>query len=143
MKKKAQAAIAELLKALRALPGDKIATLVVESGQQTFDLNQDGTIGYTSGHERVFVQMLEEGLSTGGALIIRQFLTIKVERTMPNGVKRWIPKKNVYGIFLGQGTWRPLSGVEVKAASTTDAESGAPIGEESDVYYRDFPVSAR
>jgi hypothetical protein len=138
MKKKTSATIDSLLKAIRAIPGGKIATLVVENGQQAFDIKEDGKIGYNPSHEQAFKQMLEEGLATGGGLMIRQFLPIKVERTMPNGTKHWIPKKNVYGVFLGEGKWVPLSAEEVRSASSTEAESGAKLNQESDVYYRDF-----
>jgi hypothetical protein len=73
-------------------------------------------------------------------LIIRQFLSVKVERVMPNGRRVWIPRKNVYGIELGHGQWRPLSSTEIRDASNTDAASGRRLPPEDDVTYQEFQV---
>ena len=140
-KTKASPALASLLRSLRAIPGEKIVTLAVQSGEQAFDIQEDGTIGYAPSHERLLKTMIEEGLSFGGGMLVRQFLPLKIERLMPNGTKQWIPKKNVYGVFFAKGSWEALSAEEVRAACTIDVQSGAPLSQESDIYYRQFPVA--
>jgi hypothetical protein len=140
-KPKIPTAFATLMKAIRTIPGEKIVTLAVQLGEQTFDIQEDGTVGYDPSHEKLMKKMIEDGLSHGGGLLVRQFLPLKIERLMPNGTKQWVPKKNVYGVFLAEGSWAPLSADEVKAACTTNAQSGAPLSQESDIYYRQFPVA--
>lgn len=69
---------------------------------KSFDVAADGTVGHHPAHERCLMEMLGVGLLMRGSAVVRQFLTIKTERLMPNGKKMWIPEKNVYGVAMGK-----------------------------------------
>lgn len=128
-----------LIELILKIPGAKILTLAT-GDQEPFviDVSEDGVFGYDKGHKLLFKVKLASAIENGGGLIIRQFLTIKVERKMPNGKKLWIPRKNIYGISLGSGSWRPLSTSEVKLAHCIDHKTGKPIPPEPDVSFCDL-----
>jgi hypothetical protein len=84
--------------------------------------------------------LLQTAIDSNGGLIVRQFLSLKVERLMPNGKRIWVPKKNVYGVMMGNGTWQALSAQSVQHASCVDATTGKPLPPEDDVTYLKFPV---
>lgn len=134
--------IESLLTAIRALPGPKILTLTTSTGLQPYDMHEDGTLGYDPGHGLLFQAKLVRALHEGGALIVRQFLPIKVEHVAPDGRRTWIPRKNVYAIKLGQQTWTPLSAKDTRTVCCTDAETGQPLPPEPTVSYLAFPSHA-
>lgn len=130
----------ELLQSVLKLPGNKIVTLVVQ-GREPFviDIGQNGDVGYEKGHELVSMAKLVTAFRGAGALMIRQFLPLRVQRVVPNGKTLWIPRKNVYGIRILGDKWEPLSGDEVRLMHTTDADTGQALPPEDDVRYADFP----
>jgi len=136
--------IDHLMQSIFNLPGKKILTLIDANARiSTFDISEEGVIGYHKSHKRLFYARLRRAINTHGGLVIRQFLPIKVERISPSGKKIWIPIKNVYGVYLGEGSWAPLSAAEIREVSCTDAKTGKPLPPEQDVRYRAFPVTNR
>lgn len=122
------------------IPGKKILTLAgPERDSQAFDMDEKGKIGYEKGHELIFLARLSKAVKYGGGLIIRQFLPFKVERTVKNNKKVIIPKKNIYGISLGQNGASPLSASEIERACVHDCNTGKIIPKEQDCFYRDLP----
>jgi hypothetical protein len=123
------------------IPGDKIITLT-DQDQCSFkvDVSQEGVFGYQSGVKELFLAKLMKAFYGNGAIIIREFLPVKVERVLSNGKKMWIPEKNLYGIALQQGEWVGLSQEELQQCYATDAKSGQPLNQEDGVRYRKFPL---
>lgn len=135
-------AIDRLIKAILKIPGNKILTLASRGTPFTIDLSKAGVWGYDEAHEYLFRAKLATALYEGAGLTIRQFLPVKVERTTADGKTVWIPKKNVYGIVIHEGTWHPVSKAELRLSYGTDHLSGKPIPIEPDIYFMDFPVSS-
>lgn len=135
------AGVNDLIQAILQIPGNKIVTLAIE-GEEPFviDISAKGKFGYHKSHELLFKIKLMSAFRNSGGLIIRQFLSIKVERKTPSGKMIWIPKKNIYGVQIINGSWKPVPRHEVKRAHCTDADSGKPIPCEKDVFFLDFPV---
>ena len=127
--------IDDLLAQIKRLPGPKIVTLAQDTGVFKIDIDPQGVCGYGQGHELVFRAKLVRAIHEGGGLMIRQFLSAKVQRRTPNGKLMWIPEKNLYGLHLGAGEVHPLSAEAVRDASCTDATTGAPLEPEEGVHY--------
>ncbi len=134
--------ISELMLMISRIRGGKILTLLISDKEEPFviDMSEEGYIGYEKDHEILFRTKLVSAFNISGILIIRQFLHIKVQRTLPNGEILWIPRKNVYGINIENGTWTPISKTALKQAYSADHKTGIPITPEKDVLFRDFPV---
>lgn len=132
--------VARLLTAIQRLPETKIVTVAGSDHVQKFDIAPDGTIGHRVGHDLLLRWLLAMGMEWGCGLIIRQFLPAKVERVVTNGKRLWIPRKRIYGVFLGGGTFRVLPPDEVCSAMTTDYATGAPLPAEDDVEYGELPL---
>jgi hypothetical protein len=134
--------IESLLDAILNVPGDKIITLIAHDRSEPFsiDIGADGNIGYEDFHKSLFDAKLLTAFSCSGGVIIRQFLALKVERVMPNGKKMWIPRKNIYGVMIGNGGWKGLTENEVKNAHCTNAETGEPLTPEENVAFQKFPI---
>ncbi len=100
----------KLIKSIVKIPGEKIVTLIVQGESEPFviDVSADGKFGYHESHELLFRAKLVSAFSSSGGMIIRQFLPVKVQRKMPDGKKVWIPRKKIYGVFIGKGKWYPL-----------------------------------
>jgi len=142
LKKVNTAAMDKLIKSIVKIPGEKIVTLIVQEESEPFviDVSADGKFGYHESHELLFRAKLVSAFSSSGGMIIRQFLPVKVQRKMPDGKKVWIPRKKIYGVFIGKGKWYPLSKEEVRRACCTNVETGKPIPPEPDVSFSDFPA---
>jgi hypothetical protein len=137
---KASPEVRSVIKAILKLPGDKMLTVITPiTPPQTFDVSEKGVFGYHRSHKQLFEKLLQQAITGGGGLVIRQFLPLKVERTTPEGKKIWIPRKNIYGIALGNGAYMPLSASQIRSACCTDAETGKPLPPENDVSYLAFP----
>jgi hypothetical protein len=135
MSQETSAVLDDLLTRIKQLSGAKIVTLAHETNVFEIDIDPQGVCGYEPGHELLFRAKLARALREGGGLMIRQFLPVNVQRRMPNGKLLWVPEKKLYGLFLGQGAMRALSAEAVRAASCTDASSGAPLAPEEGVTY--------
>jgi hypothetical protein len=128
-----------VIETILKIPGQKIVTLTVNDAfPRTFviDVDEAGNFGYDPAAKAVFLAKLVAAFSMGGGLVIRQFLSDTIE-VMRNGQRRRIPKKVIYGIALGEGSWQPLPAQEVEWACCTDNTTGLPIPPEEGVTYRD------
>lgn len=128
----------ELLEVITGLRGDKIVTLAYEERKFVIDINANGKIGYDPTHEALFRAKLFNAMDSPGSLIVRQFLPIKVERTMTDGRKRWIPKKKIYGVVLVNGSWLPISKAEMRTAYCIDHKTGEYLAPEPDVIFAEL-----
>lgn len=135
MAQETSAVLEDLLTRIKQLPGPKIVTLALDTGDFEIDIDPQGVCGYDPGHELLFRAKLTRALLEGGGLMIRQFLPVKVQRRMPNGKLLWVPEKKLYGLSLGEGQARGLPADAVRSASCTDAQTGAPLAPEAGVSY--------
>src|SRR5262249_57253893 len=93
--------IGNLIRSILKIGGSKIVTLVDKKYPPiSFDVSAKGFFGHHESHKRLFEMKLQRAMKTSGGLIVRQFLAIKVEKTMPNGERIWIPRKKIYGDSL-------------------------------------------
>nr|VFK23212.1 MAG: hypothetical protein BECKLPF1236B_GA0070989_13452 [Candidatus Kentron sp. LPFa] len=127
-----------LLHEIIKIPGDKILTLASATGPFKVDVNKNGEFGYEAGIKELFLAKLVNALHNGTALIIRQFLPVKVKRKLPNGQELWIPEKNIYAVVLGNGQWRGCTAEEVESCCNTDANTGKALLPEEGVHYQEF-----
>ena len=123
---------------LTEIPGSKIVTVTTNREPQAFDLSKKGRIGYEPEHKNLFIDLLAEGISSHGAVIIREFLPFKLERNI-NGKKVMIPKKNIYALTLGQGIYIKIDARVVRDSFGYDHQTGAPLPPEQDCYYKNLP----
>lgn len=131
----------QLMTRILAIPGDKQATVLVGGiGSQTFDISKGSTVGYSPAHFSGMLHLMEAGIRNGGAVTVRQYLSIKTERLMPNGKKMWIPEKNVYGVFLGNETYVAVSARSMEHSHNTDAQTGQPLPAEPSVHFVEWPA---
>ncbi len=126
-------ALNDLILAIKSMAGSKIVTVLTEMGETQFDINGNGTVGHGQGHEELWKAKLVHAMSCGGSVIVRQFQTDKISKTMPNGKRMEIPRKLVCGFYLGDNTWTPLSAPEMRLAYYTDAETGAALPDDPSV----------
>ena len=132
----------DIIAAILTIKGDKIVTIATTGHHQAYDINAKGDIGYAPFHRHQFETQLAAAFRDGGGVIIRQFLTIKVECVMPNGKKMWIPRKNVYGISIVDGEWFGIPESALIDACCTDNVTGKRLPIEPHVSYKAFPTSA-
>ena len=125
---------------LSNIPGSKILTLVTNQGAVAFDMGPGNEIGYARNHRDMLLSTMMNGIKHGGGLMLRQFLSVKSERTMPNGKKLWIPEKNVYGASLGQEVWELLDGRNTREAHNTDSQTGEPLEKDPGVHFPNWPA---
>lgn len=121
--------INKVMRAILAIPGQKIVTMTNVKGDDiTIDVSADGVWGYEPGHMMLFASKLATAFFVGGGITVRQFLAEK----MPNG----LPKKRVYGIFLApDGRAHSLTSEQVREAYIVNAVTGEPVPEEPGVEY--------
>lgn len=132
--------IEQLIQAIRAIPGNKVLTLMTteQSDPLVMTVTHDGVFGRNREHDALFRIRLAYAFTRAGSLIIRQLSPLKIQREMPHGKRRWIPRKNIYGISIVHGTCTPLSKEEIQWAHCTDPRTGRRIPPEPDVSFRDF-----
>ena len=123
-----------VLKAIRRLSGSKIVTITVADRNQSFDVNSGGRVGHLPGHEALLRGLLASGLADGAGVIVRQFLPDRGFIVGPNGPME-VPRKRLYGVFLGGGTVAALDAEATHDAQTTDCETGARLPDEPLVEY--------
>lgn len=131
----------EILFILQKTPGIKIATVGLKNSKvDRFDISKDGIVGYDSIHEKLFLEQIALGIEEGGALTIRQFLNKKIKSIDNSGKKIRIPRKSVYGIYLGNNTYRICSSKEIEDAHTIDCVTKERIPKEQGVSYKELKV---
>jgi hypothetical protein len=70
-------------------------------------------------------------------VIVRQFQAEKIY-VMTRAGPRLVPVKHVFGVRAGQGRWTGLSSEAMRAAHTTDSESGNALAPEKGVRFLDW-----
>lgn len=115
--------IAELLDAIREIPGEKTLVLLNHSGTHKYEVCRSGAIYCDAGQESKLCCNVAEALRKGGGLYIREVHKIKTlcidEK---NGREVWAPATNLYAIAFGYGKWAGLAAKEVEEALQKDAE---------------------
>ena len=112
-----------------------VATFYI--GARTYDVSEDGVIGYSPSHRDALLEHLEEAIDNGGGVVVRQFQAEKVLVKRPSG-PRMLPIKHLFGVCTGQACWVGLSSEEMRAANETDAQTGKPLEPEEAVVYLDW-----
>lgn len=133
----------QLLEEILKIPGDKIVTLSTLSVTFQVDIDVTGHFGYEPDAKALFLAKLYSALDEGGGIIIREFLSIRVERKLPNGKKAWIPEKNLYGVILKDNGWFGCTKDQVQSFHETDATTGEALPKEEGVHYQDFANSCK
>lgn len=131
--------IEQLTTALRRIPGRKILTLMTTEHPDPLMIEFDGGDVRDPRRYALFRTRLAVAFAHAGALIIRQMLPLRSQEALPDGRRGWVPRKNLYGVSIVQGTWMPLSQAEMRRAHGIDCRSGRAIGAERNVSFGHFP----
>ena len=132
----------ELIKIiLEDIPGDKIVTIATDGVEEAYDIHQN-KIGYHPSHEYLFTKIIQKSMKDGAGLTIREFRKDKIPMKTENKKTMMIPKKNMYGVYLGENTWKGLSKQEIWQAYHSDHDNQMNIldGDPSLVFC-DLPVN--
>jgi hypothetical protein len=121
--------------ALRGARQVSVATSYL--GACKYDISEDNAIGYDAAHRDSLLEHLEEAVDNGGGVIVRQFQAEKVLVKTSAG-PRLLPVKHVFGVRAGQGRWSGLSSEDMRAAHTTDPETGNALELEKAVRFLDW-----
>lgn len=118
--------------------GLKVITIVLYSGRtQVFELENNrltSNIRINSrSHYEQFKLSIMDGMKHGGAITLRQFTPLQIEKD-----GKMIPIKKIYGIRLGENNWEGVSKEEIEVAHCTDAQTGLPLPKEKAVEYASF-----
>jgi len=115
--------IAELLDAIREIPGEKTLTLLNHSGTHTYEFSRSGGFICQARQESKFCCNVAVALRKGGALYIREMHKIKtLQVDAKNGREVWVPAINLYAIAFGYGKWAGLGAKEVQEVHARDIE---------------------
>jgi hypothetical protein len=128
----------ELVKQIIDLPGDKMVSVVTDESR-VFDISELGSIGYEPEHEQLFVTMITKGLLEGGVLTIRQFTKLQTQVQRKNE-KVFVPIKNIFGVLLGEKSYKFISAREMEMAHRTAAD-GSILPKEQAIRYIAFPTA--
>jgi hypothetical protein len=128
----------QLFSQIMALKGDRQVSVATDYlGCRTYDISEDGVIGYAAAHRGLLLQHLKEAVDNGGGVVVRQFQALKVLVMMPVG-PLWLPVKHVFGVRAGQGRWTGLSREDIRIAHMTDSETGKTLELEKSVRFLDW-----
>lgn len=133
----------KLLEEILKIPGKKILTLYCVNGNFSVDIDESSTFGYQPGIKELFLAKLHRAFLEGGAIIIREFLSIQVKREIDNKKIIWLPEKNLYGILLKDNEWIGCNKEQLKEMCETDAFSGRCLSQEEGVHYQDFGIYSK
>src|ERR1700722_9511361 len=130
--------VLQLFVQIMALKGFRQVTVATSYlGARTFDVSEDGVIGYHAAHRNYLLEHLQEAVENVGGVVVRQFQAEKVLVMMPVG-PRLLPIKHVFGVRAGQGRWTGLSSEDVRAAHMTDSVTGKALKPEKGVRFLDW-----
>jgi hypothetical protein len=119
--------VLQLFDQIMALKGFRQVTVATPYlGARTYDVSEDGVIGYAATHQESRVEHLEEAVDNGGGIVVHEFQAEKVLVMMPVG-SRMLPVKHIFGVRAGQGRWTGLSSEDVRAAHMTDCKTGKAL----------------
>jgi hypothetical protein len=131
-------AVLPLFDQIMALKGFRQVTVATAYlGARTYDVSEEGVIGYDVAHRDSFLEHLQEALENGGGIVVRQFQAEKVVVMMHVG-PRLLPVKHIFGVRAGEGRWTGLSSEDVRAAHSTDCETGNVLQLEKTVRFLDW-----
>ena len=114
----------QLFDQIMALKGFRQVTVVTSYlGARTYDVSEDGVIGYDAAHRDSLLEHLQEAVENVGGIVVRQFQADKVLVMMPVG-PRLLPVKHLFGVRTGQGRWTGLSSEDARAARSQSIHIG-------------------
>jgi hypothetical protein len=137
--------VLQLFGQFMALKGFRQVTVATSYlGARTYDVSEDGVIGYDVAHRESLLEHLEEAVDNGGGVVVREFQVEKVLVMMPVGPRK-LPVKHIFGVRAGQGRWTGLSSEDMRAAHMTDSKTGKALELEKAVRFLDWSagVAAR
>ena len=130
--------VLELFNQIMGLRGVRQVTVATHYlGACKCDITDSGVIGYDVAHGVLLLEHLEEAVENGGGVIVRQFQAEKIYVVTRAG-SRLVPVKHIFGVRAGQGRWTGLSSEAMRAAHTTDSESGNALAPEKGVRFLDW-----
>jgi phytoene dehydrogenase-like protein len=130
--------VLQLFDQIMALKGFRQVTVATSYlGARTYDVSEDGDIGYDKAHRDSLLEHLQEAVENFGGVVVRQFQAEKVLVRMPVG-PRLLPIKHVLGVRAGRGRWTGLSSDEVRTARMTDSVTGKALKLEKGVRFLDW-----
>lgn len=130
--------VLQLFDQIMALKGFRQVTVATYYlGARTYDVSEDGVIGYDAAHRDTLLEHLQEAVENGGGVVVRQFQAEKVLVRMPVG-PRMLPVKHVFGVRADQGRWTGLSSQDIRAAHAKDSETGNALELEEAVRFLDW-----
>jgi len=130
----------ELKEKILSIPGDKIVTIFCPdsiNSMVAYDISSNGKIGYESGHSSMFYAKLFHAFACGGSIIIREF-TKDMIPVKNNNITTLIPKKNIYGIELGNNNWIGITKELLKESFSYDADTRKPKKIEAGLVFCNF-----
>lgn len=131
--------VLQLFDQIMALKGFRQVTVATSYlGARTYDVSEDGVVGYDASHHDSLLEHLQEAVENVGGVVVRQFQAEKVLVMMPVG-PRLLPIKHVFGVRAGQGRWTGLSSEDVRTAHMTDSVTGKALKPEKGVRFLDWP----
>jgi hypothetical protein len=127
--------VLQLFDQIMALKGFRQVTVATSYlGTRTYDVSEDGVIGYVAAHRDSLLEHLQEAVDNVGGVVVRQFQAEKGLVMMPVG-PRLLPIKHIFGVRAGQGRWTGLSSEDVRAAHMTDSVTGKALKSEKGVRF--------
>jgi hypothetical protein len=131
-------AVLQLFDQIMALKGFRQVTVATSYlSARTYDVSEDGVIGYDAAHRDSLLEHLQEAVENVGGVVVRKFQAERVLVMMPVG-PRLLPIKYVFGVRAGQGRWTGLSSEDVRAAHMTDSVTGKALKLEKGVRFLDW-----
>ena len=133
-------AIESFEKVCLSIPGKKQITIVNHNTVEPFiiDVSDNGYFGYDPSHKLLFQYQLNLVFQHQGSIIVRQFLSLKTEVIAPNGIKKWIPLKKLYGFICVNGGWVTIPAKDLESSYSYDANTGDLIDREPNVTYCEY-----
>jgi hypothetical protein len=130
--------VLQLFDQIMALKGFRQVTVATSYlGARTYDVSEDGVIGYAAAHRDSLLEHLQEAVENVGGVVVRQFQAEKILVMMPVG-PRLLPIKHVFGVRAGRGGWTGLSSEDMRAAHMTDSVTGKALKPEEEVRFLDW-----
>jgi hypothetical protein len=130
--------VLQLFDQIMALNGFRQVTVATSYlGARTYDVSEDGVIGYHAADRDSLLEHLQEAVENVGGVVVRQFQAEKVLVTMPVG-PRLLPIKHVFGVRADRGRCAGLSSEDVRAAHMTDSVTGKALKPEKGVRFLDW-----